>query len=133
MYTDSIKYLAFTFTSNNCDDADILKQMRMLYCRSNRLDTLFNKCSKLALLELCRSYCTVFYCPYFWTNYKKTTFSKIRFAYMYITTSIGRSWVCLTVLRLVQSLSRTTFLALKLFFESLCSYLLLEYQFPVTI
>ena len=37
MYTDSIKYLGFTFTSNHCDDADILKQIRMLYCRSNRL------------------------------------------------------------------------------------------------
>ena len=76
MYTDSIKYLGFTFTSNNCDDADILKQMRMLYCRSNRLVRLFNKCNKPVLFELCRSYC-----PYFWTNYKKTTFSKIRVAY----------------------------------------------------
>ena len=33
------------------------------------------------LLELCKSFCTVFYCSYFWTNYKKTTFSKIRVAY----------------------------------------------------
>ena len=81
MYTDSIKYLGFTFTSTNCDDADILKQMRMLYCRSNRLVRLFNKCSKPVLLELCRSFYTIFYCPYFWTNYKKTTFSKIRVAY----------------------------------------------------
>ena len=80
-YTDSIKYLGFTFTSNKCDDADILKQMRMLYCRSNRLVKLFNKCSKPVLLELCRSFCAVFYCPYFWTNYMKTTFSKIRVAY----------------------------------------------------
>ena len=54
MYTDSIKYLGFTFTSNNCDDADIVIQMRMLYCRSNRLVGLFNKCIKpvLLLLEL---------------------------------------------------------------------------------
>ena len=78
MFTDSIKYLGFTFTSNNCDDADNLKQMRMLFCRSNRLVRLFNKCSEPVLLELCRSFCTVFYCPYFWTNCKKTTFSKIR-------------------------------------------------------
>ena len=65
---------------NNCDNADILKQMRMLYCRSNRLIRLFNKCSKPVLLELCRSFCTVFYCPFFWTNCKKATFSKIRVA-----------------------------------------------------
>ena len=55
--------------------------MRMLYCRSNRLVRLFNKCSKSVLLELCRSFCTVFYCPYFWTQCKKTIFSKIRVAY----------------------------------------------------
>ena len=29
MYTDSIKYLGFTFTSNNCDDADILALNRV--------------------------------------------------------------------------------------------------------
>ena len=61
-------YLGFTFTSNNCDDEDILKQMRMLYCRSNRIVRLFSKCSRLVLLELCRSFYTVFYCPYIWTN-----------------------------------------------------------------
>ena len=81
LYTDSIKYLGYTFSSNNCDDNDMLKQMRMLYCRSNRLVRLFSKCSKPVLLELCKSFCTVFYCSYFWTNYKKTTFSKIRVAY----------------------------------------------------
>ena len=52
LYADSIKYLGFIFTSNNCDDSDILKQMRMLYYRSNRLVRLFNKCSKPVLLEL---------------------------------------------------------------------------------
>ena len=81
LYTDSIKYLGYTFSSNNCDDNDMLKQMRMLYCRSNRLVRLFSKCSKPVLLELCKSFGTVFYCSYFWTNYKKTTFSKIRVAY----------------------------------------------------
>ena len=50
LYADSINYLGFIFTSNNCDDSDVLKQMRMLYCRSNRLVRLFNKCSKPVLL-----------------------------------------------------------------------------------
>ena len=71
MYTDSIKYLGFTFTSNHCDDADILKQMRMLYCRSNRLVRLFNKCSKPVLLELCRSFCTIFYWGHSVSNHPK--------------------------------------------------------------
>ena len=50
-YANSIKCLGFIFTSNNCDDSYILKQMKMLYCRSNRLVRLFNKCSKPVLLE----------------------------------------------------------------------------------
>ena len=81
--SDSIKYLGYTFSSssNNCNDIDMLKQMRMLYCRSNRLVKLFSEYSKLVLIELCKSFCTVFYCSYFWSNYKKTTFSKIRVAY----------------------------------------------------
>ena len=53
----------------------------MSYSMSYYLVSLFNKCSKPVLLELCRSFCNVFYCPYFWTQYKKTTFSKIRVAY----------------------------------------------------
>ena len=81
LYAESVKYLGFIFTSNNCDDSDIFKQMRMLYCRSNRLVRLFNKCSKPVLLELCRSFYTVFYCPYFWTHYEEATFSMIRVAY----------------------------------------------------
>ena len=67
--------------SNNCDDAVLLRQMRMLCCRFNRLVRLFNKCSKPVLHELCRSFCTIFYCPYFWAIYQKTTLSKIRVAY----------------------------------------------------
>ena len=49
----------------------MLRQMRLLYCRSNRLVRLFSKCSKTVLIELCRSYCTTFYCPYFGHNIKK--------------------------------------------------------------
>ena len=46
--------------SNNCDDTDMLRQMQMLYCRSNRLVRLFSKCSKPVLLELCRSFALCF-------------------------------------------------------------------------
>ena len=62
-YTDSIKYLGYIFTSDNSDDAEMLRQMRLLYCRSNRLIRMFNKCNQNVLIELCRSFCTTFYCP----------------------------------------------------------------------
>ena len=44
-YTDSIKNLGYIFSSDNSDDAEMLRQMRLLYCRSNRLIRMFNKCS----------------------------------------------------------------------------------------
>ena len=81
LYTDSIKYLGYMFSSNNSDDNEMLRQMRLLYCRSNRLFRMFNKCSKHVLIELRRTFCTTFYCPYFWAAYKKTTFSKTSVAY----------------------------------------------------
>ena len=59
----------------------MMRQMSLLYCRSNRLIRLFSKCSRTVFIELCSSFCTTFYCPYFWTQYKKVTFSKLRVAY----------------------------------------------------
>ena len=34
-YTDSIKYIRSMFSSNNSDDNEMLRQIRLLYCRSN--------------------------------------------------------------------------------------------------
>ena len=51
-YADNVKYLGFTFSSDNKDDNDILRQLRMLYTKSTRLLRLFYHCSvdvKLAL------------------------------------------------------------------------------------
>ena len=39
-YTDSIKYLGFTFASSHKDDNDILRQMRMLFIMHVRRDLL---------------------------------------------------------------------------------------------
>ena len=77
-YTDSIKYLGFTFSSNKKDDNDMLRQMRILYTKSNRLLRLFHCRSTDVKLTLFRSYCTCFYCPFLWTHYKKSTHSKLR-------------------------------------------------------
>ena len=64
-YTDSNKYLGFTFSSDKKDDNDMLRQMRILYTKSNRLLRLFHCCSTNNKLNLFRSYCTCFYCPFF--------------------------------------------------------------------
>ena len=80
-YTDSIKNLGLTFTNSHKDDNDMLRQMRMLYARSNRLARLFPSCSRNVLIELGRSFCGSFYCSYLWTHYNKSSFSNIRVAY----------------------------------------------------
>ena len=50
-YTNSIKYLGYMISNNNSDDTEMLRQMRLLYCRSNRLFRMFNKCSKNVLIK----------------------------------------------------------------------------------
>ena len=79
-YTDDIKYLGFTFSSDQKDDKDLdlLRQLRLLYTKSNRLLRLFYHCSTDMKIALFRSYCTCFYCPFVWTHYKKSTHSKLR-------------------------------------------------------
>ena len=80
-YTDNIKYLGFTFSSNMKDDNDMLRQMRVFYTKANRLLRLFHCCLADVKLTLFRSYCTCFYCPFLWTHYKKSTHSKLRVAF----------------------------------------------------
>ena len=75
-YTYSIKYLEYIFSSDSFNDVE----MRLLYCRSNRLLRMFNKCSQNVFIELCRSFYTTFHCPYVLTPHTKATFSKLRVA-----------------------------------------------------
>ena len=53
IYTNSIKYysLWYAFSSNNSDDAEMLRRMRLLYYKSNRYVRMFNKCNTLFLLS----------------------------------------------------------------------------------
>ena len=81
VYVDSIKYLEFTFSRNHKDGDDMLRQMRTLYARSNRIIRIFHYCITKVLIELGRSFCGLFYCSYLWSQYNKSSFSKIRVAY----------------------------------------------------
>ena len=61
-------------------DMDMLRQMRTLHIRSNKLLRAFYHCSIDVKLKLFRSFCTSLYCCYLWTAYKKSTFNNIRVA-----------------------------------------------------
>ena len=84
-----LNIIGFTSSSDQKDDKDLLRQLRLLYTKSNRLLRLFYHCSTDVKIALFRSYCTCFYCPFLLTHYKKSTHSKLRVAFiMYIVTTI---------------------------------------------
>ena len=58
------KYLGFTFNDSKSDDCDMLRQMRLLYAKSNKLLRTFSHCSTDVKITLFQSYCTALYCPY---------------------------------------------------------------------
>ena len=80
-YINTVKYLGFVFCENKKDDEDMLKQMRSLYAKSNKVIRMFNHCTVDVKLLLIKSYCTSFYCGYLWSDYKAKTFSKLRVAF----------------------------------------------------
>ena len=59
------------FNTNVHNDEDMLRQMRILYIRSNKLLPIFHYCSTDVKLELFKSYCTSYHCCYLWTACKK--------------------------------------------------------------
>ena len=94
-YISQTKYLGFMFNTNAQDDEDMLRQMRTLYIRSNKLLRTFHYCSTDVKLELFKSYCTSFYCCYLWTAYKKSTFDRLRVAFNNAYRRVlGQPWRC---------------------------------------
>ena len=51
-YISQAKYLGFMFNANAQDDEEMLRQMRTLYIRSNKLLRIFHYCSTDVKLEL---------------------------------------------------------------------------------
>ena len=80
-YVEKTKYLGYMFTNDKQDDVEMLRQLRLLYMRSNKIIRMFYFCTIDVKLELFRSFCTSFYCSYLWTGYKKSTFNRLRVAF----------------------------------------------------
>jgi len=58
-YTDSYKYLGQLINSGLSDDADIMKQTRSLYARSNMILRKFTPASLITKIMLFNAYCTL--------------------------------------------------------------------------
>ena len=66
---DTFTDLGFVFSENKKDDADMLRQLRSLYAKANRITRMFHYCTVDVKLLLTKSYCTSFYCGYYSTMY----------------------------------------------------------------
>ena len=56
------------------DDGDMLRQMRTIYIKFNKLLRTFHYCYIDVKLKLFRSICTSFYCCYIYGLHTKSTF-----------------------------------------------------------
>ena len=61
-FVNTVKYLGFVFCENKKDDEDMLKQLRSLYLKSNKVICVFNHCTVDVKLLLIKCYCISFYC-----------------------------------------------------------------------
>ena len=73
-YADYLKYFGFTFSFDQKDNKDMVRQLRNSYTTSNRL-------FRLLQVALFPTSVLVFYCPFLWIHCKKLTHSKRRVAF----------------------------------------------------
>ena len=76
-----VKYLGHVITDTLCDDKDMLRQIRSLYCRSNMLIRKFSRCSDYVKTKLFQSFCSNMYCCSVWFKYSSRVYNKLRVAY----------------------------------------------------
>ena len=61
-------YILYMFTNDKQDDVKMLKQLRLLYMRSNKILRMFHFCKIHVKLKLIISYFTLFYYCNLWTG-----------------------------------------------------------------
>ena len=89
------KYLGYFLSEDQRDDAEISKQIRTLYIRSNKLLQMFSYCTIDVKKELFRSYCSSLYCCSLWSDYRKATYRKLTVAFNNIHRRIlSLPWRC---------------------------------------
>ena len=77
----SAKYLGHIINDKMEDDADMLRQRRMMYVQANVLVRKFHYCSDEVKVNLFRAYCTHMYTAHLWVRYKKESLRKLQVAY----------------------------------------------------
>ena len=82
------KYLGAFISDSNCDDDDLIRQMRSIYARGNALIRNFKHCSEEVKSLLFKTYCSGMYGSSLWKSYKCNTLNKVKVAYNNIFRSL---------------------------------------------
>ena len=79
---DNTKYSGITFCETMKDEEDMIRQIKLVCAKSNKLLRILHHCTTDILVELVLydSYRTSLYCPFLWTDYTKRTLNKLRVA-----------------------------------------------------
>ena len=80
-FENNVVYLGVSISSDLCDDTDIARQARYLYCAANKLKTRFFKCSIEVKNILFREHYMCFYASQLWCNYSTCAIYRLKVAY----------------------------------------------------
>jgi len=80
-FVHEFKYLGHIVSQDEKDDADIEREIRSLFIRTNVLLRRFGKCTKDVKLTLFKTYCMCFYDVALWKYHTITSVNKLRSAY----------------------------------------------------
>jgi hypothetical protein len=80
-YVHSFKYLGHILSCDSCDDADIRRELRNLFFRTNVLIRKFSKCTIKVKRLLFRTFCLCLYDIALWSTFNAYTMMKLRSAY----------------------------------------------------
>ena len=79
-FVNNVVYLGVSISSDLCDDTDIARQARYLYCAAKKLKTRFFKCSIEVKNILFRGHCMCFYASQLWCNYSTSAIYRLKVA-----------------------------------------------------
>ena len=81
-FVPMFKYLGHIIDNKLQDDADVCRELKCLFTRTNILIRRFSRCSSEVKIRLFRSFCVCFYDIALWRHVKVTVLNKLRSAYV---------------------------------------------------
>ena len=129
-FTKEAKYLGFTFNGSKCDDSDMLRQMRLLYAKSNIIFghlVIVHRTLKLLCFKAIVRHCIVLF---LWNDYKRLHLVKF---VSRLTMLIEKYLVFLSGVVLVQCMQLIIFVTLRHCYVRTCIVLCKDWSIALTL